>query len=225
MVEVDRGIMARDSYVARPQEETVATMEAGSVGEAVAGAAGLVLAILGLLGILPLTLDAIAGIALGVALLLGGAALAARYSRAIPPTALPRARHDISGALGLQAIAGIAAVVLGVLALLGVSSLELLGVTVIVLGAALLAVGGGMDRLGRSARWLRGDAGRSGEVDSASVAAGWEVLIGVAAVVLGILALTGRAPLMLTLIAMLSVGAALLVTGSLVASRLFSFFG
>jgi hypothetical protein len=225
MVEVDRGIMARDSYVARPQEETIATMEAGSVGEAVAGAAGLVLAILGLLGILPLTLDAIAGIALGVALLLGGAALAARYSRAIPPTALPRARHDISGALGLQAIAGIAAVVLGVLALLGVSSLELLGVTVIVLGAALLAVGGGMARLGRSARWLRGDAGRSGEVDSASVAAGWEVLIGVAAVVLGILALTGRAPLMLTLIAMLSVGAALLVTGSLVASRLFSFFG
>lgn len=225
MVEVDRGIMARDSYVARPQEETVATMEAGSVGEAVAGAAGLVLAILGLLGILPLTLDAIAGIALGVALLLGGAALAARYSRAIPPTALPRARHDISGALGLQAIAGIAAVVLGVLALLGVSSLELLAVTVIVLGAALLAVGGGMARLGRSARWLRGDPGRSGEVDSASVAAGWEALIGVAAVVLGILALTGRSPLMLTLIAMLSVGAALLVTGSLVASRLFSFFG
>jgi hypothetical protein len=225
MVEVDRGIMARDSYVARPQEETVATMEAGSVGEAVAGAAGLVLAILGLLGILPLTLDAIAGIALGVALLLGGAALAARYSRAIPPTALPRARHDISGALGLQAIAGIAAVVLGVLALLGVSSLELLGVTVIVLGAALLAVGGGMARLGRSARWLRADAGRSGEVDSASVAAGWEALIGVAAVVLGILALTGRSPLMLTLIAMLCVGAALLVTGSLVASRLFSFFG
>jgi hypothetical protein len=225
MVEVDRGIMARDSYVARPQEETIATMEAGSVGEAVAGAAGLVLAILGLLGILPLTLDAIAGIALGVALLLGGAALAARYSRAIPPTALPRARHDISGALGLQAIAGIAAVVLGVLALLGVSSLELLAVTVIVLGAALLAVGGGMARLGRSARWLRADAGRSGEVDSASVAAGWEALIGVAAVVLGILALTGRSPLMLTLIAMLCVGAALLVTGSLVASRLFSFFG
>jgi hypothetical protein len=225
MVEVDRGIMARDSYVARPQEETVATMEAGSVGEAIAGAGGLVLAILGLLGILPLTLDAIAGIALGVALLLGGAALAARYSRAIPPTALPRARHEISGALGLQAIAGIAAVVLGVLALLGVSSLELLAVTVIVLGAALLAVGGGMARLGRSARWLRADAGRSGEVDSASVAAGWEALIGVAAVVLGILALTGRSPLMLTLIAMLCVGAALLVTGSLVASRLFSFFG
>jgi hypothetical protein len=225
MVEVDRGIMARDSYVARPQEETVATMEAGSVGEAVAGAAGLVLAILGLLGILPLTLDAIAGIALGVALLLGGAALAARYSRAIPPAALPRARHDISGALGFQAIAGIAAVVLGVLALLRVSPLELLGVSVIVLGAALLAVGGGMARLSRSARWLRGDAGRSGEVDSASVAGGWEALIGVAAVVLGILALTGRAPLMLTLVAMLCVGAGLLVAGSLVASRLFSFFG
>ncbi|HEX2655878.1 MAG TPA: hypothetical protein VHN11_19815, partial [Xanthobacteraceae bacterium] len=86
--------MARDSYVARPQEETVATMEAGSVGEAVAGAAGLVLAILGLLGILPLTLDAIAGIALGVALLLGGAALAARYSRAIDRFAAQGETHS-----------------------------------------------------------------------------------------------------------------------------------
>jgi hypothetical protein len=224
MVEVDRGIMARDTYVARPQEETIATMEAGSVGEAVGGAAGLVLAILGLLGILPLTLDAISGIVLGVAVLLGGAALAGRYSRAVPPTTLPRARTDISGALGLQAIAGIAAIVLGVLALLGVNSLELLGITAIVLGAALLGVGGGIARLARSARWLRSEAARS-DVDPASVTGGWEALVGIAAVVLGILTLTGHAPLTLTLVAMLCMGAALLVAGSLVASRLFSFFG
>lgn len=43
--------------------------------------------------------------------------------------------------------------------------------------------------------------------------------------VLSILALTGHAPLTLVLIAMLSGGAAILFAGSLVAARLFSFFG
>jgi hypothetical protein len=44
-------------------------------------------------------------------------------------------------------------------------------------------------------------------------------------VVLGILALTGHAPLTLTLVAMLSVGAAILVGGTVLASRLFGVFG
>jgi hypothetical protein len=43
--------------------------------------------------------------------------------------------------------------------------------------------------------------------------------------VLGILALTGHAPLTLTLIAFLSVGVAMLVSGSLLTARLFGYFG
>jgi len=178
-----------------------------------------VLAILGLLGLLPLTLNAIAAIALGVALLLGGAALARRYSRMVPATAAPRARQEIAGALGLQAIAGVAAIVLGILALLRIDALMLLGVTAIVLGAALVAAGGGMARLARSARWLRGEG------EGVYAASGWEALVGIGAVVLGILALTGHAPLTLTLVAMLSVGAAILVGGTVLASRLFGVFG
>lgn len=42
---------------------------------------------------------------------------------------------------------------------------------------------------------------------------------------LGILALTGHAPVTLTVVAMLSVGAAILVSGSVLASRLFGVFG
>lgn len=228
MVEIDRGIpLARDTMVTQPQETRAAEMmEVGSVGEAVGGAAALVLAILGLLGLLPVTLAAIAAIALGAGLLVAGAAMSRRYSRGMPPATLSRARQEIVGALGMQAIAGIAAVVLGVLALLGVDPLILLGVSVLVLGAALLAGGSGMARLARSARWLRGEPGRLGDAEGWYPATGWwEAEIGVGAVVLGILALTGHDPMALTLVALLSVGAALLVGGSLLTARLFSYFG
>jgi len=225
MVEVDRGIMARDTYVSRTPEEAVQELEAGSVGEAVGGAAALVLAILGLIGILPQTLAAIGAIAVGAALLLGGGALAGQYSRIVTTRAPTRARQEIAGALGFQALAGAAGIVLGILALLGVQSVLLLAIAALVFGVALVAAGSGMARLAQSARWLRGDPARPREAESIDTAGGWEGLIGISAVVLGILALTGHASLTLVLVAMLSVGAAILFAGSLVAARLFSFFG
>lgn len=232
MVEIDRGIpltrdgITRDTVVTQPTEARPAEMEAGSLGEAVGGAAALVLAILGLLGLLPMTLAAIAMIALGVGLLAGGAALSRRYVGGVPSAAASRARQEIVGALGMQAMAGIAAIVLGVLALLRVSPALLLGIGVLVLGGALLAAGGAMGRLARSARWMRAEPGRYVETDSWYPATGWwEAEVGIGAVVLGILALTGHSPLALTLIALLCVGAALLVGGTLIAARLFSYFG
>jgi len=227
MIEVDRGIpLARESGVAPPQQSSTATeLEVGSVGEAAAGAGALILAILGLLGVLPFTLTSVAAIVLGVGLLLGGATLARRYARAVPSVAMVRGRQEVAGALGLQALAGVAGIVLGILALLGVAPALLLSVAVLVLGTALMAAGGGMARLARSARWLRGDPLRATESEGVYAAAGWEALIGIGAVVLGILALTGHSPLTLALVAMLSIGAAMLVGGSLVAARLFSFFG
>ncbi|MGN6392839.1 MAG: hypothetical protein ACTHM9_11415 [Gemmatimonadales bacterium] len=232
MVEIDRGIpltrdtLTRDPVVPQPGEPRVSVMEAGSLGEAVGGAAALVLAILGLLGLLPMTLAAIAMIALGAGLLAGGAALSRRYVGGMPPAVASRARQEIVGALGMQALAGIAAIVLGVLALLRVSPAVLLGIGVLVLGGALLAAGGATALLARSARWLRSEASRYAESDTWYPATGWwEAEVGVGAVVLGILALTGHSPLALTLVALLCVGAALLIGGTLIAARLFSYFG
>lgn len=220
MVEIDRGIpLTRETQAPRVQDNTVAEAEVGSVGEAVGGAAAVVLAILALLGLLPLTLNAIAAIAIGAALLIGGAALARRYARAVPAGYVSRGRQDVAGALGLQAIAGVAGLALGILALLRIDPLTLLGVASIVFGAALLAGGGAMARLARSARWIRAEG------DPVAAAGGWESLVGIGAIVLGILALTGHAPMTLTLVAMLSVGAAILVSGSVLASRLFGMFG
>jgi hypothetical protein len=220
MVEVDRGITyARETQAPRPQDNIAAEVQVGSTAEAVGGAAAVVLGILGLLGLLPITFDAIAAIALGMAMLLGGAALSRRYSAATPTSSMSRARQEVAGALGLQAIAGIAGIVLGILALLRVDPLILLSVSAIVLGAALIAAGGGTARLARSARWLRGES------DAAYATSGWETLVGIGAVVLGILALTGHDPLTLTLISMLSIGAAVLVGGTVLTARLFNLFG
>ena len=220
MVEIDLGIpLTRDTIVASPADPRVTEMEAGSIGEAVGGAAALGLAILALIGLLPITLAAIAAIALGCGMLVGGAALSRRFSLGLPAAAASRARQEVVGALGMQAIAGIAAVVLGVLALLGIRPLLLLSISALVLGGALLTGGAGVARLARSSRWLRGDG------ESVAPAAGWwEAEIGVAAVVLGILALTGHDPATLTIVALLSVGAALLIGGSLLTARLFGAF-
>ncbi|HKT61544.1 MAG TPA: hypothetical protein VJQ46_15925, partial [Gemmatimonadales bacterium] len=125
------------------------------------------LAILALIGLLPLTLASIAAIALGCGMLVGGATLSRRFSLGLPPPVMSRARQEVVGALGMQALAGIAAIVLGILALLGVQPLLLLSISVLVLGGALLAGGAGMARLARAARWLRG------ETESVYPATGW----------------------------------------------------
>ncbi|HEY7635426.1 MAG TPA: hypothetical protein VH763_07775 [Gemmatimonadales bacterium] len=226
MVEIDRGIpLARDAVVAPSQDPRAAEMEAGTIGESVAGVAALILAILGLLGLLPRTFAAIGAIVLGAGLLIGGATLSRRYSGLVPVEAMARGRQEIVGALGLQAIAGIAAIVLGILALLGLDPLLLLGITVLVLGAALVGAGGGTARLGRSARRLRGEPSRLAEGEGFYAGGWWEAEIGLGVVVLGILAVTGHSPLTLTLIALLSVGVAMLVSGSLLTARLFGYFG
>jgi hypothetical protein len=69
----DRSMASHESMA-----KTVAT---GSGAEAVAGGAALVLAILGLAGLLPMVLASIAVIAVGAAFLFQGAAVAARHRR------------------------------------------------------------------------------------------------------------------------------------------------
>jgi hypothetical protein len=61
------------------EEQAMEVMVGGSITEAIGGVAGVVLAIIGLAGVLPLYLAAIAAIAIGVALCAEGGALAATY--------------------------------------------------------------------------------------------------------------------------------------------------
>jgi hypothetical protein len=143
----------------------------------------------------------------------------------VPAGSVGHARREVAGALGLQALAGLAGIVLGILALLGVRPLELLRITALIFGGALLAAGGGLARLAQSVRSLRGEPGTASESERMYSVGGGEAVIGAAAVVLGIIALTHPEPIALTLVAMLCVGAALLIGSSVIPARVFSVIG
>lgn len=187
------------------QQSTAQVAAGGSTVEALAGITAVILAILGLVGIESGYMFSIAVIAVGVALLSEGAALAARY-------------YDHPAGTGMNAafLAGVAGVVLGVLSLLGVASLTLAAVAVLVFGGALLLSAGALPRL--ACRAGTEDADMAHEATMG--AAGAKVLVGVAAIVLGIMALMGIQAPTLVLVALLTLGAALLLSGLAIGSKM-----
>jgi hypothetical protein len=213
------GITHRDHTATAARE-----IEGGSTTEAIGGAAAIVLAILGLLGVLPTVLASIASIAIGVGLIVAGGAIAARYERVLAGPDTATVHREIAGGMGMEAFAGVAALVLGILALLGLSPMTLLAISAIAAGAGLLMASGSMARLESLVRWETVHDTESRMRDTIYAASGSEVLIGVGAIVLGILALTGHDPLTLVLVALLSIGASLLVSGSTIAGRFFRMF-
>jgi hypothetical protein len=204
------------------EEGTNRELAAGeSVTESIVGLGAVVLGILGLLGVAPLTLASIAAICVGVALLLEGAAVTTRLARLA--NGFGARNLDISGGLGAESLAGVAAIALGILSLVRIDPLVLLPVAAIVIGAGLLLGGTSVARVS-SLRVAGAPAPQDtmGEIarEGVEAAAGGHVLVGIGAVVLGILALLGYAPLTLMLVAMLSLGAAFLLSGAAIGGRL-----
>src|SRR5215470_5610996 len=202
----------------------------GSIVESIGGIGALVLSILGLIGFIPMTMASLAAIAAGGALLIGGGTLASQYTR-IFSGARPRLSHSIiGGGMAMESLAGFAAIVLGLLSLLGIHSGVMLAAAAIVLGCALLLASGAVARLTTlPIREPFGTVERAREAeheqymvrDALYAASGSEALIGAGAIVLGILALSGIAPMPMILVALLAVGASILVAGSSVAGRMF----
>jgi uncharacterized membrane protein len=121
-----------------------------------------------------------------------------------------------------ELVAGVGAIVLGILALIGFYPLTLSACAVIALGAALLLGGGETYRVSQ----LRGfDTWRNQAAHGvhlvAESAAGLESLAGIAAIVLGIIALCVNAyPLTMVLVGLLVVGSAELLAGGAVSGYL-----
>ena len=201
----------------------------GSAAEALGGAAAAVLALVGLTGTASVNVAAVACITLGVVFLLGSGLFAAEYHKVVSDVGgTPWSAAEYGGGLGAQAIAGIAAIMLGILALLGIDPQIILSTTVLSLGAGLLLGSGVVARMARvhPENGENADAftGRvSGQL--ASGASGSQSLIGFGAVLLGILGLLNFAPLLLVLTALLGIGLANFVSGSAMASRVLSVFG
>jgi len=201
-----------------PDRRIIETIGGGGVVEAVGGIAAVVLAIIGLVGILRDPLAAIAIIVVGAAFLSQGAALATRLSEVLHET---MHSTEIGGGITTEFVGGAAGVILGVLALLGLASNVLMAVALISYGAALLLTSAEtsvLNSIGRTA-----DERMREILNTASRAAGGgQVLIGLAAVVLGILALAtqGTTQITLILVGVLCVGASILFSGTTSAWRL-----
>jgi hypothetical protein len=197
-----------------------------SAVEAIAGIAVIVLTILGLAHVVPVFLVAIAAIIAGVALLAQGAAIASEYAR------LLTVRSDVvlplgnSSAWSLALLARAAGIVLGILALLNVSPVELVAIAVIAFGGGLIISSGPTAQIAvlKNASPTADERLRRMVAEAASTSIIAQGMVGLAAVVLGILALAGFASLSLILIALLSVGVFLLVNGSTVSGFLLSVF-
>lgn len=190
----------------------------GSLVEAIGGIAAVVLAIIGLASTSMRTdMMAIATIVLGASLVLEGGAIAASYRKALFNLEGENASADLGGAATLEFLAGFTGIVLGILALLGVGSLNyFVAVSAIVFGAALLLSSSAVARLNTywSSSAYLSEGSRSMTQSSSEASAGGQMLIGLGAIVLGILALLSINTVMLNLVALLALGVAVLLTGT-----------
>ncbi|HZQ48554.1 MAG TPA: hypothetical protein VFC07_16170 [Verrucomicrobiae bacterium] len=189
----------------------------GSVIEAIGGIAAVVLAIIGLAGGLRNDMAAIAVIVIGASLLFEGSALAASHRRLLSTLEGSSGNSaEFGEAMSVEFLAGFAGIVLGILALLGISTWTLIATAVIVFGSSFLLNSGAIMRLhsqSASALYTR-EQSREMAKETASAGAGGHMLIGLAAVVLGILALLNINPVVLSLVALLALGVSVLLSGS-----------
>jgi hypothetical protein len=177
--------------------------------------AAVVLSIIGLVGVLPTYMAAIATIGLGVMLLFEGASVVFRSYELLAEAGATENldASEISRAVTAELLAGVAGLVLGILALVGKVPLTLTAVAVITYGGMLVLTSG-------ESIWLNWLAVGDNEVvrhlvrSLRGAAADAQLLVGLAGVVLGILGLIGIKAMTLVLVALLAIGASALLRNS-----------
>ena len=195
---------------AREVRGLMQVLTGGSGVQALSGLAAIVLSVLGLVGIARLYMVAIAAIIIGVSLLVHGMAAAAADSAGLGGEAAGSA--EIGGGVSVAVLCGITTIILGILSILNIAPEVLMPISAIVIGAGLSLSAGLQSRTARTAA-----AATLGIGDTLRMAlgagAGSQVLIGIAVVVLGVLAVVGVAPAVLTLVAFLATAVSLLLSG------------
>jgi hypothetical protein len=212
-------------------ETTAATVSSfGGFADALGGVATIVLAIVALAGINTSVMVPIAVIVFGAALLIQGGTLLSEHARILFPS-------EEAGAVGIEQfsggnlsavfLVGASGIVLGVLALLGIAPATLTAVAIIAFGAALVMTSNSVRELYIARRTMMRTGAHSGTElvagEMASGSAGVQLLAGLTAVVLGILAVAGTNPPILILSALIVLGATVLLSGSTLSGMVMGF--
>lgn len=198
----------------------------GGFADALGGIATIVLAIIGLAGIRPDVLTSIATVVFGAALLIQGGAMLSEFAQF---DAVPEPHAGASGGgLSTLFLVGVAGIVLGVLALLNIHPTMLTAIAAIAFGAALVistpAVWHLLTSRSVESRFVtRPPVVQVIASEVAAGSAGVQCMTGLAAIVLGILAVAGVFTTSLTLVALLAAGSALLLTGSSLSGTMIGF--
>jgi hypothetical protein len=188
----------------------------GLLSEGAAGIAAIVLAVIALAGISAPILAAIITIVIGVGLMVQAFNSAAEGSRAMSAgLAVNGPMTDIGGEVMVDCLTGITGIVLGVLALVGINAPHLIPVALIIFGGALL-LGGAIAMRPKAASVAPAAPGQVQVVSYQGSAAvgGMEIMVGIAAIVLGILSLIFMTSWVLVLVGFIAVGAALLMVST-----------
>jgi hypothetical protein len=187
----------------------------GLLSEGAAGIAAIVLAVIALAGISAPILAAIVTIVIGVGLMVQAFNSAAEGSKAgSAGLATSGQTTEIGGEVMVDCLTGITGIVLGILALVGINAPHLIPVALIVFGGALL-LGGTIQMRPKTAPVMTAP----GQVQLVShqgsaAAGGMEIMVGIAAIVLGILSLIFMSSWVLVLVGFIAVGAALLMVSA-----------
>lgn len=201
----------------------------GGLVDAVGGIATIILAIVALSGVRPDIMVPITVIVFGAALLIQGGTMLSEYAQIMFPrggTAAASPEQFGGSSISVMFLVGAAGIVLGVLALVGIAANPLMSVALIVFGSALLLSSNAVRALyqlqaSRAGTPRTGSEMLAGEMASGS--AGVQILAGLSAIVLGILAVTGTNPAVLVPSAFIVLGATVVLTGSALSGLVMGF--
>ena len=202
----------------------------GTIAEAAGSIAVIVLSIIGLAQAVPSpTIVAVTIIVLGAALLAEGGTLATEFARLAGLNEGMSATDTEMSGMSLQVAGGGTALVLGILALLGVSTDTLSSAAIILAGAVLLLTAGTIPHLRRVRAQTAGISEVAQMIGRSSMTgmAGAQFLCGVGAIVLGILALSNasmEAARTLILVGLLVSGGAMTIGATAMSGNLMRFF-
>jgi hypothetical protein len=187
-----------------------------SISQALLGFGAAILAIIGLEHFAPVWLLAIATIVVGAGLLFEGGVFSARFSALV--SRMEKTPFRLRGWMAAEFVAGIAGITLGILALLSFAPFVLIPIAAMSMGIAQILNSGLNTRLnaleisGTKSEGLYQEEAR----ETVNPYIGMGGLMGLGALVLGLIALAGVNPLMLSLVAILSIAAAHLLNGAVV---------
>jgi hypothetical protein len=175
------------------------------------------LAILGLSGVAPTYMAPIAGIVLGLSfLVLAGIDIGWSGMFRITGIEKPRDRVVFSGGIATVLVAGCLGIILGILSLMYFGGTWFGAVAVMFLGLGLLGHSGVMRRISFVTHRNVGGIHASGPlaINALSLAPVRDFLVGLGSTILGLLALLGVTPVVLTCVALLAMGGAVAFTTS-----------